>query len=280
MSIWENAMRGKICLVTGTTSGIGAATAKELAARGATVLGVARGRTEIPGVEPLVADLADLGSVRTLAAGVREYVDRIDVLVNNAGVSKFRHELTADGYERTFATNHLGPFLLTNLLAEPLTTAHGHVVTVSSELHRRVREIDWAGLATGRPFEPLRAYGVSKLLNLLCTTELARRAEPHGVRANGVSPGFTRTRLGREAIGGFGFFLEATRIFQANPARAATGLADLAGLPDPPTGRYFTTAKGKARERQASALAGDPAVAARLWTLSAELAGLPTGTGW
>jgi NAD(P)-dependent dehydrogenase (short-subunit alcohol dehydrogenase family) len=208
----------KICLVTGASSGIGAATARALVQRGATVVGVARGAVAIDGVESLTADLAVLDDVRELADKLRGRYGRIDVLINNAGVAKFRRELTPDGFERTFATNHLGPFLLTNLLKESL--ADGRVITVSSSGHRQVKSLDWDTLPTGGAFGSLATYNVTKLLNVLFTAELARR----GATANCADPGFVRTNLGREATGGFALFLKASAVFQARPDKGGAHL--------------------------------------------------------
>jgi NAD(P)-dependent dehydrogenase (short-subunit alcohol dehydrogenase family) len=259
----------KICLVTGASSGIGAATAKALVQRGATVVGVARGAVTIDGVQSLTADLALLDDVRKLAEKVRSRHGRIDVLINNAGVAKFRRELTADGFERTFATNHLGPFLLTNLLKEAL--AGGRVITVSSSGHRQVKSLDWDSLPTGDAFRSLATYNVTKLLNVLFTAELARR----GATANCADPGFVRTNLGREATGGFGLFLKAAAVFQTGPGKGAHTSVQLACADEVPTGRYFVNSKIKSP----SPLAQDTAAARRLWDLSAELTET-VGAGW
>jgi NAD(P)-dependent dehydrogenase (short-subunit alcohol dehydrogenase family) len=259
----------KICLVTGASSGIGAATARALVQRGATVVGVARGAVAIDGVESLTADLAVLDDVRELADKVRGRYGRIDVLINNAGVAKFRRELTPDGFERTFATNHLGPFLLTNLLKESL--ADGRVITVSSSGHRQVKSLDWDTLPTGGAFGSLATYNVTKLLNVLFTAELARR----GATANCADPGFVRTNLGREATGGFALFLKASAVFQARPDKGARTSVHLACADEVPTGRYFVNGKIKSP----SPLAQDTAAARRLWDLSAELTGT-VGAGW
>ncbi len=279
-------MAGKTCLVTGVTSGLGAVTARELAARGATVLAVARdgvrGRAAVAGigqqapagaVRLLVADLSELDQVRRLAAEVRDASPRLDVLVHNAGVAKFSRETTADGLETTFATNHLAPFLLTNLLREHLLGSNpARVVTVSSAAHKQVRKIPWDDLQAEHRFRPLEVYNLTKLMNVLFTVELARRLEATGVTANCVSPGFLHTNLGREATGGFRLFFSLARPFQKSAEHGVATTLQVACAPElaAVTGCYFRA--GKIAEP--SALARDRAAAERLWTLSAELSGL------
>ena len=182
-------MAGKICLVTGATGGIGKQTALRLAALGATVIVVGRDperaataaadiRRRVPGarVEALAADLSSLARVRQLADEVLTGFDRLDVLVNNAGIITTRPRTTVEGFESTFATNHLAPFLLTSLLRDRLTaSAPARVVNVASAVHKQVRAIPWDHLAAGAPEGHGQAYAVSKLLNVLFTAELARR---------------------------------------------------------------------------------------------------------
>ena len=275
-------MEAKTCLVTGATNGIGKATAGRLAELGATVLAVARDRArgeqvaaEIrrraprARVEVLTADLSRLGQVRTLAAQVQDRYDRLDVLVNNAGVAKFHRELTPDGLGVTFATNHLGPFLLTNLLLDQLKkSAPARVVTVSSDRHKQQRSIPWDDLEHRREC----SYKASKLLNILFTYELARRLVGIGVTANCLSPGFVRTNLGREATGAFRVFLRLARPFQSSPEAGAQTSVYLATSPEVAkvSGRYFE----KCTPAESSALSQDPAAAERLWQLSAQLSGL------
>jgi NAD(P)-dependent dehydrogenase (short-subunit alcohol dehydrogenase family) len=275
-------VEGTTCLVTGATSGIGKATTARLAELGATVIAVARGRArgaqaadEIrqraprARVEVLTADLSHLGQVRRLAAQVQAGHDRLDVLVNNAGVAKFRRELTPDGLGVTLATNHLGPFLLTNLLLDRLKrSAPARVVTVSSDRHTRQRSIPWDDLEPGHDC----SYVASKLLNLLFTYELARRLAGTGVTANCLSPGFVRTELGREATGAFRVFLRLARPFQSSPQAGAATPVYLATSPEVAevSGRYFE----KCAPAQSSALSRDPAAAERLWQLSTRLSGL------
>jgi len=275
-------VEAKTCLVTGATSGIGKATAVRLAELGATVIAVARDqargeqaaaeirhRAPRSRVEVLTADLSRLGEVRALAAQVRDRYDRLDVLVNNAGVVKFRPELTPDGLGVTFATNHLGPFLLTNLLLDQLRhSAPARVLTVSSDRHKQQRSIPWEDLEPGHDC----TYKASKLLNILFTYQLARRLAGSGVTANCLSPGFVRTDLGREATGAFRVFLLLTRPFQSSPEAGAQTSVYLATSPEVSevSGRYFE----KSTPADPSALSRDPAAAERLWQLSAKLSGL------
>ena len=204
-----------VCLLTGISGGIGQATARQLAERGVQVVGVARdadrGRAAVQEirdrapaaqVELMIADLSRLDEVRRLAEEVRLLYDHLDVLLNNAGVAVYRRETTADGYERTFATNHLAPYLLTRLLVDRLEAAEARparVVCLSSEAHRQARSIPWDDLQSERSYNGFRAYNLSKLANVLFARALAERLDPAAVVANAVSPGFVHTGLNRGA---------------------------------------------------------------------------------
>lgn len=279
-------MSGLTCLVTGATSGIGKETALRLAMLGATVIIVARdtargeaagaeisARVPLAQVEVMTADLSSLAQVRRLAGEVLARRDRLDVLVNNAGVISTHRQLTADGLETTFATNHLGPFLLTSLLRGLLErTAPARVVTVSSAAHKQVRAIPWDDLPYGARSAGAQAYPVSKLLNILFTTELARRLAGTGVTANCLHPGFVRTALGRDVTGALGAVLPLVLRFQPGPATGARTPVYLASSPEVAsmTGGYFV----KCKPAEPSALAKDAQAAARLWALSEDLTGL------
>jgi NAD(P)-dependent dehydrogenase (short-subunit alcohol dehydrogenase family) len=279
-------MSGKACLVTGGTSGIGRETALRLAALGAAVTIVGRDEArgaaaaaEIRGLVPdaqvgtLAADLSSQQDVRRLAAQAQERLGRLDVLVNNAGVISMRPRLTADGLEVTFATNHLGPFLLTGLLRGLLErSAPARVVTVASAAHRQVRAIPWDDLARGERAASGQAYALSKLLNILFTAELARRLDGTGVTANCLHPGFVRTALGRDVTGIPGAALRLGLRLVPGPAAGARTPVYLASSPEVAgtTGGYFV----KCRRSRPSALAADAGAAARLWDLSADLTGL------
>lgn len=207
-------MQGKICLVTGATSGIGKATALGLVRQGATVVIVGRNqargeaaRQEIQAargnlaVDLLLADLSSQASVRQLAATFMERYDRLDVLVNNAGVFLLKRHLTGDGLEMTFAVNHLAPFLLIHLLLDCLkASAPARIVNVCSGAHFSGR-IDLKDMQLEKGYNVWRAYAQSKLAMLLCSYKLARQLEGGGVTLNCLNPGFVFTNMGMSNVG-------------------------------------------------------------------------------
>jgi NAD(P)-dependent dehydrogenase (short-subunit alcohol dehydrogenase family) len=278
-------IEGKLCLITGATSGIGAATAMELAGRGAHVLLVARdptrGRAAAEAirdahpdaqVEVLECDLAQLDDVRRLARTVEDAHGRLDVLVNNAGVVNFTRRTTLDGYEQTFAVNHLAPFLLTNLLRPALAVpAEARVVTVTSDNHKTIKSMPWDDLQSERGYQPLQVYNRTKLMNIWFTQALATSLAETTITANCASPGFVRTRLARDATGFFAVFIRLAAPFQSSPEAAATTLVHLITSPQMSgqTGGYYS----KSRRAELGGLADDPRAAFQLWRLSAELSG-------
>ncbi len=278
-------MAGRTVLVTGGSGGIGRATALGLAAMGAdlAITGRDRGRTEDAAreiraaaggqVDVFVADLSCQAQVRRLAGEVLQSLSRIDGLVNNAGGYWHTRHVTADGLERTFAVNHLAPFLLTNLLLDRLTdSAPARVVTVSSNV-QAIGRIDFEDLQGERSYSGARAYNQSKLANVLFTYELARRLQGTLVTANALHPGVVRTSFGAEDPGGAqGLFTPFMRPFLKAPGRGAATSIHLASAPDleQVTGRYFASSK----PRRSSSRSYDLAAAARLWQVSADLAGL------
>lgn len=286
-------MHGKTVVVTGANSGIGFETAAALASMGARVLVTARsaekGRAaaaEITArvggeaeVQLVVFDLADLASVRRGAGEILELAPRLDVLVNNAGVVLGERRTTVDGYEATFATNHLGPFLLTNLLLDRLrASGPARVVTVASTAHTTARHgIPFDDLQSEHHYRPMRVYGESKLANILFSNELARRLEGTGVTSNCLHPGTVRTGYARDgdAKGFLAFGVTVAGPFFLSPAKGARTSIYLASSPEVSdvTGRYFV----KCKPRQPRTWALDPDAARRLWTVSEELTGLATG---
>ena len=281
MNSVSSVLRGKLVLVTGASSGIGRATAIGLAQRGARLL--LTGRNPERCDEALAAvqaaggadarmfrtDFARLGAVRELAAAIREHAPQLDVVINNAAVVAMRRTLTADGYETTFAVNHLAPFLLTGLLL-PLLRPGARVVNVASDAHRW-GALDLDDLHNERSYRSLRVYGQSKTANILWNLELARRLAGSGVTANSLHPGGIRSNLG----GGQGFGVDLLRraagLFMKSPAQGAATSLYLAESPDVGgvSGRYFADC----REKQPAAYAVDPVAAGRLWEISEELAG-------
>jgi NAD(P)-dependent dehydrogenase (short-subunit alcohol dehydrogenase family) len=278
-------MRGRVCVVTGASSGIGRATAAGLARSGATVVLVCRDRTRgeaaVEGiraegagaaVDLVLADLASQASVRALAETLLGRCPRIHVLVNNAGVVNLRHTTTVDGIESVFAVNHLAYFLLTNLLLERLqASAPARIVNVASDAHRW-GTIDFDDLGHARRYRWTRVYGASKLANVLFTYELARRLAGTGVTANCCHPGAVATGLGRNNGRIAAAVTRVLAPFFRTPERGAATSLHLATSPalEGVSGRYFVDL----RERRSSPASYDAAVARRLWEVSCRLTGL------
>jgi retinol dehydrogenase 12 len=274
-------MHGKVCVITGATSGIGKAAAIALARQGAQVVLVARdqGRADAVAAEigsfssaPPKAEIADLASmeqVRALAGRLMA-LERVDVLINNAGLIVNQRRVTPDGFEHVFAVNHLAPFLLTNLLL-PKLTAPARVVTVTSDAHTAAR-LDLGNPHLEHGWDSWRSYANSKLANILFTRELARRLADTGVTANCAHPGVVRTGFGRDARLIVRAGLVIGRPFLLSPARGADTIVYLASSPDVAgeTGGYYV----KRQRREPSAAARDDATARKLWEISEEMTGL------
>ena len=274
-------LRGKLVLITGASSGIGRATAIGLARQGARLL--LTGRTGARCDEALAAvravgaddarmfqtDFSRLGSIRELAADIREHAQGLDVLVNNTGVVALRRTVTADSYETTFAVNHLSPFLLTGLLL-PLLRSGARVVNVASDAHRS-GALDLEDLQNERGYRMMRAYGRSKTANILWNLELARRLDGSGVTANSLHPGVIRSNLGRGHGVGADLLQRFVGLFMKSPEQGAATSIHLAASPDIEgvSGRYFANC----REKQPAAHATDGPTAARLWEISEALVG-------
>lgn len=205
-------MSGKVCLVTGATSGVGKATLAELAASGATVIGVGRDSARIEqtrreildstgnsNVEFILADLSVLGEIRNLARKFIEKYSRLDVLINNAGAFFLRRRVSLDGFEMTWALNHLSYFLLTFLLLEQIReSAPARIVNVASGAHYRGR-IHFADINLTKWYNGWKAYSQSKLANVLFTYELDRQLKGADVTVNSLTPGFVATRIGHNS---------------------------------------------------------------------------------
>jgi NAD(P)-dependent dehydrogenase (short-subunit alcohol dehydrogenase family) len=282
----ELLMAGKSVLVTGGTGGIGKATATGLAALGARVgitgrdldrAGAAaadiRAASGNHPVDVFAADMSAQTGVRRLAAQVLDTYPRLDVLINNVGGFWAHRHVTADGLERTFALNHLAPFLLTSLLLDRLTSsAPARIVTISSGAHAQGR-LDFDDLQGERNYSGQQAYSQSKLANVMFTYELARRLEGTGVTATAAHPGVVRTSFGTEdQPTHLGILIRVARPFMKTPAQGALTPVYLASSPEVAgiTGQYFTHGKPKT----SSSASYDTAAAARLWQASAALTSL------
>ncbi len=275
-------MRDKLCVVTGATGGIGFCTARGLARLGATVVLCGRdpakteacvqSMSEQPGhVEGFVGDLASLATVRRLADHVLSSHGRLDVLVNNVGSLYFERQENDEGIECTWALNHLGPFLLTNLLLERLeASGAGRVVTLSSSAHRRAK-LDFADLEGRKNYHPWRAYAQSKLANVLFTYELERRLKGRPVSANALHPGTVATGFPRP------FWIRWAKralvgTLTLSPQRGARSSLHLASSPELSgvSGAYFD----RGRKVRSAPRTYDTALARELWDLCVQRSGL------
>lgn len=279
-------MAGKTVLVTGGTGGIGRATAIGLAALGASlgITGRDRARADIAAaeiraagagqVDVFIGDLSSQSEARRVADEALRALPRIDVLLNNVGGFWGTRHLTADGLERTFALNHLAPFLLTHLLLDRMMSGgRARVVTVASNAHAQGR-IDFADLQGERAYSQ-RAYSQSKLANVLFTYELARRLKGTSVTANAVHPGMVSTAFGAEDPNALQRLVAPLmRPFMKTPAQGAATAVHVASSPglERVTGCYFANS----RPRKSSKRSYDETDAARLWQTSADLVGLST----
>jgi retinol dehydrogenase 14 len=276
-------MKGKIVVITGASSGIGLATARELARRGASIAMVCRDRERAEaarrdvaaaatGQQPTVflADLLSQREIRSLAEAIKNAYAQIDVLINNAGAVFARLELTTDAIEKTFAVNHLAPFLLTNLLLDRVRAAPaGRIVTVTSGTYSSVLDFDNLQSEKGHHF--LGAYFRSKLENILFTFELGRRLAGTGVTANCFFPGPTRTRFGHNLSGSaalFGLFMQNFPLL-GTPEKGARTAIYLASSPEVAgiTGRFYF----RCQEMRTKPITHDADIARRLWSVSESL---------
>jgi len=280
-------LKGKVCLVTGASSGIGETTAAGLGALGASVVPVMRVKSPRAesavrkieadtrggggSVSVMYADLSSQSSIRQLAQDFEKRFERLDVLVNNAGVSPWKRQTTTDGIELTFAVNVLAPFLLTNLLLARLrASVPSRIVNVSSAAAGGT--VDFENLQGEKKYSMFGAYGQSKLeLNML-TVELARRLQGTGVTANFLHPGVVRTNLARDMNPAVQVLASLAKPFMASPEKGArTSIyVELEGV----SGKYFSGS----REAKAPSESYDEAAAKRLWQVCEQLTEKPSSS--
>jgi NAD(P)-dependent dehydrogenase (short-subunit alcohol dehydrogenase family) len=278
---------GSTVLITGGNAGIGKETAVGLArlgsrvaitardaARGSAAAAAIRGEVPDAPVDVVPLDLASFASIRRCAEDVGRRFDRLDVLVNNAGLVQLQRTVTEDGFETTFGVNHLGHFLLTSLLLDQLRgSAPARVVVVASHAHKSARSgLDFDDLQAERAYSSIGAYNRSKLANIYFARELARRLHDTGVTVNSLHPGFVASRLGRDGDGGVAgdVVMTLARPFALSPKRGARTSIYVASSPDVAdvTGQYFARCRPVATSR----VGADDVAARRLWDASEALA--------
>lgn len=279
-------LQGKVCLVTGATSGVGEATLIELAALGATVVGVGRdaarceqtrrgvlASTGNPDVEMLLADLSVQGEIRRFASLFNEKYSRLDVLINNAGAFFLWRQVSRDGFEMTWALNHLSYFLLTHLLLEKIrSNTPARIVNVASGAHYRGR-IHFDDINLTKSYNGWKAYSQSKLANVLFTYQLDRRLKGAEITVNSLTPGFVATRIGHNSGRLIAYFVkQIQRRGGMTPQEGAQTIIYLATSPEVAriSGKFF-------REKKAvpsSPLSYDRDLAFRVWELSEHMTGL------
>ena len=266
-------MNARTVLVTGATDGIGRQTATELARQGYKVL--VHGRNKARGVKVLdeinrdncnenlvlyLADFSSFADVKRMADEIKREQSELHVLINNAGTFSKEKLLTKDGLEMTFAVNHLAPFLLTMLLLDLLkASAPARIITVTSNAHRNISEVDFGNLQAEKSYDGFEAYGLSKLANILFTNELAERLEGSRVTSNSLHPGVISTKMQRAS-----YNLDGADVEEG--ARTSVYLAtspEVEGV----TGKYFS----RMAEKPTSDLAQDKALQKKFWKISEEL---------
>jgi NAD(P)-dependent dehydrogenase (short-subunit alcohol dehydrogenase family) len=285
MPEFKQTMTGKVAIVTGATSGIGEVTSLRLAEMGATLVMTGRDReksdrianeirkkTGNTKVVYLVGDLSTQKDIRRLVDEFKSHFSRLDVLVNNAGAVFISRRESADGIEMTFGLNHLNYFLLTNLLLDTLVaSAPARIVNVSSAAHQGAR-LNFADLENKKGYNGMRAYGQSKLDNLLFTYELARRLEGTGVTANAMHPGFVASNFAKNNLGILKPLISLIHIGAISPEEGAQSSLYLATSLEVEgvSGKYFIHKKAVT----SSPASYDEEAARRLWEISEKLTGL------
>jgi len=275
-------MEKRICLITGATSGIGKATAIELARQGFHVVITFRNKekgdktieeiknlTGSQAIEGLVVDLESFDSIRKFADAFKSKYPRIDVLINNAGIWETKRYESKDGIEKTFAVNHLAPFLLTNLLLEHVRKGNNpRIVNVSSEAHRYA-SIDFEDIECKKKFGSMKAYGQSKLANILFTKQLAKILDGTAITVNCLHPGVVNTNLFDKFPSFMKSMMSGLLISPEKGARTSVYLATSDEVKNT-TAQYFA----KMKEKKSNAVSNDMQIAQKLWEISEKYVGL------
>jgi len=275
-------MHGKTVVITGGTNGIGLVTARELARMGAQVVIVSRNEdkcaktveqirkdTGNTNVEFIAEDLSVMANIRQAAYEFKKRHTRLDILINNAGAIFFKRQVSADGFEMTFALNHLSYFLFTHLLLETLkTSAPSRIITVASHAHEGAR-LNFDDLLSEKKYNGYGAYGSSKLANIMFTYELAEKLAGTRVTANALHPGFVATGFARNNGGIINFGMGLTHLFARTPKKGAETSIYLASSPEVESvsGKYFTDCKAV----ESDPVSYDKAAQEKLWEASLEM---------
>jgi NAD(P)-dependent dehydrogenase (short-subunit alcohol dehydrogenase family) len=278
-------MQGTVIVITGATSGVGQVAAERLSGMGARMILVARDKVRgeaalarlgerAPGIAHSIyyADLSRLAEMKRVAAQIAVAEPRIDVLINNAGALFSSRQVTEDGLELTFATNHVAYFVLTHGLRERLiASAPARVVNTASDAHKGAK-LNFDDLQSANGYSAFKVYGRSKLCNILYTRELARRLAGTGITANCLHPGFVATRFGDQSGGLLPYVIRIAKAFAISPEKGADTVVYLASSADVAkvSGGYFH----RCHSAMPSEEAQDDAAAKRLWRETAKLAGI------
>jgi Dehydrogenases with different specificities (related to short-chain alcohol dehydrogenases) len=275
-------MENRTCIITGANSGIGKVTATSLAQQGAILVMVCRSKekglivlnrikekTRNPHIELIMADFSSQKDIRRAANEIKAHYPVIDVLINNAGAINDQRTETIDGYETTFATNHLGYFLFTNLLLDNLKAApKARIVNVASEA-QRMGKINFDDLQTKNGYTPMKAYSQSKLANIIFTFELAKRLKGTNITANCLHPGVVNTNFGKELKGFTGILFKLLSPFMRNADKGAetsiwlTTAPELEGI----SGKYYSNKK----EIKSQPASYDAGIQKKLWEISEQM---------
>ncbi|MAL18544.1 MAG: retinol dehydrogenase [Balneola sp.] len=278
-------MNNKLCVITGANSGIGFETTKALAKQGAYIVMVCRNEdkaeaarqqiideTSNPGIEIVLCDFAIQSEIRTAAEHIKKNYEKIDVLINNHGFVAAEREETVDGLEKTFAVNHIGYFLFTNLLLDHIKASdYARIVSVASEAHK-TGEFNPENIQLSEGFSPMKAYGNSKLFNILFTKELAHRLTETHVTANCLHPGVVASNFAQSGSWLLRTFFTIGKLFMVSPKKGAQTSIYLATSDDVENvnGAYFKNEKAATPSKTAR----DADAAAELWKMSEKLCGM------
>ncbi len=279
-------MKGKIVVITGANSGIGKATATALARKGATIYMVCRNRrraeiarqeiietTKNKNIELMLCDLSSMGSIEEFGYSIRNHVDHIDVLINNAGAVFGHRQISLDGLELSFALNHVGYFLCTHYLLDLIRKGNDkRIINVASIGHKSIKKINFNDLQNVGKYRQLKVYCESKLYNIYFTKQLAKKLKNEGITVNCLHPGVVSTNFGNSANWYLRAMMPLGRNFMITPEKGAETSIYLASSKEVKgiTGEYFV----KMKVTKPTKLALNEDYARKIWDITMNLTGL------